>query len=173
VVKKIDYARGHVNIGIHQILRSAAFKKRIEFTIRVFEMWGLRQLIREFSYIGKSVIEIYFDKADQVKVSEALQAHGLDLILDLDVCGNQHKKKALPDCIDAIVNRLGFLVSRNLRRPSLIEAILKGHGKRTHELVMIRAKEIQERFHQNQSKVFSTPSADSNDNSGENDKSCH
>ena len=136
-IQKI-YAR----VGMAPELRMAKKKTRINMIQKVFTAWGIKKKILDFSFIGKSVIELFAYKANAVAVKETLLSKGLELCSNFDVQENLYNKRAAPDCEDSIVNRIGFFIFRNENRLRLIDAMLNGHTERVQEKSKIKAKEI-------------------------------
>ena len=74
-------------------------------------------------------------------VVAALNSRHIPIDPDFNVCENSYQKRAYPDLLDYIVNRLSFVLIRNEKRPAIAEKALEGHNYQVKERATQKAKD--------------------------------
>jgi len=131
----------YANISMADVLRNAHLWKKVQLIRKIFCSWKLNGKIADFSLVGKSVMELYVYEMHKDDVVAALNSRHIPIDPDFNVCENSYRKRAYPNLLDYIVNRLSFVLIRNEKRPAIAEKALEGHNHQVKERATQKAKD--------------------------------
>ncbi len=111
------------------------------------ERLGIENVVAEFSFVGKSILEIYYKERDEERVVSALRGNKeLVIIEDFKFMFNKYGNQDEDTVEKFIVGRLGFLAARNFLSKGMCSCIMSGYRKDVTKPAMIRAHKLYTRW---------------------------
>lgn len=114
-------------------------KKRM---IKFLKVVGLWNLIRTFSSINKSIIEIYYCRNTAGRVAEVINERKLRIIKGFDPTDlGQLSEELKPERVKQVATRLGYMLAyENLAQ--MRATIIRGYSRNIVELTLAKEKEV-------------------------------
>ena len=107
------------------------------------ERLEIENVVAEFSFVGKSILEIYYKERDEERVVSALRGcKELVIIENFKFMFNKYGNQDEDAVAKFIVGRLGFLAARNFHSKSICSCIMSGYTKDVTKPAMIRAHKL-------------------------------
>jgi hypothetical protein len=146
-VRKLDtiipvkFKKVYIQLNYIPVLRIASRKARVKIMYKILTELGIKQKVKDFSFIGKSVLELYVAEPVYQEVLSALVEQNVNLITNFDATA-VFRDRSRAEMKDFIISRCGFLYSRqHLRNMKL--AIIEDFDENLQDAI----KRYAERFH--------------------------
>jgi hypothetical protein len=143
--KPVDFTKMYIQINVGQKWKRAERKDKVKLARQIFKTIGIEEKVREFSFIGNSVLELYVANPVAYEVSMTLKANECLIINDYNASVGQGHGRPVDEIKECIISRVGFLYARN-NLVKLKEAILDGFEGELRESIINKAIEIQKTF---------------------------
>ncbi len=101
----------------------------IEAKKMITDRLHLNHKIRELSFVGKAILELYFEEQDETAVREACTNCSELLIVHFQPMINRFGRNGCEIMDGQIAARLGFLIARNMKFKALKGSILEGYSE--------------------------------------------
>jgi hypothetical protein len=137
------FKKCHLKIGGKRALSGRTRKQRRALMTKIFQMYGIGDVVTQFSFIGTSVLEIYVLEEKEEEFLKRMKYHEWEVIDFQSDALLPFQKGQEEDTKKHAVNRLAFLYA-NTRLVKLRECILEGVAAEVAELVKSEAKAILE-----------------------------
>jgi hypothetical protein len=128
--------------------RGASLRDRYRKANAMLAAAGIRNMVRTFSFIGNSLIELYVCGQVNLDVAKALDKHQFVVLREVDICAFTKEADKTKT-----VHRLAVLYARE-KLVEMRKAILRHVTEDIRELVIARATEIEARLHTSQQRRY-------------------
>jgi hypothetical protein len=146
----VEFKKIYLHLNPIPSLKFASRKSRVQLAYNLLNKLNIKNKVRDFSYIGKSVLELYIAEPVYEEVKKILEEQNVNIIEKYDSSKGQPTGRPIQEVEDNIINRLAFIYARNHLK-KMKEAILQGFNKRITDKVIEKADGIMKQY-ENQSK---------------------
>jgi hypothetical protein len=139
--KPVEFVKVHMKVRKTHIWKGADRRKKVVLARQMLQVLGIQRKVRDFSFIGQGILELYVAEPVVEEVRLAITNNGAEIIDHFNVMSTQDHGRKLDDVQPLVVRRLGFLYHRNTL-VKMRECILHGFSMEIKEQAVKYAEDL-------------------------------